>query len=101
MDQKTLEEEILSICCIFPEFKTRVPIKEFVFYAPHHVLRFNTPTNTYREMERSQAEETITRYLREFANNQDFHAFIEEMGKMELKNRKVFYRAIEHITKSS
>lgn len=45
----------------------------------------------------SQAEETIERYLREFANNQDFHTFIAEMEKMEVKNRKIFFLAIEHM----
>lgn len=97
MDQKTLEEEILSLCCIFPEFKKRVPIKAFVFYSPSRLRKFNVPTNKYRDMTLSQAEETIERYLREFANNQDFHAFIAEMEKMEVKNRKIFFLAIEHM----
>ena len=97
MEQKTLEEEILSLCCIFPDLKKQVPINRFVFYLPCHLGKFNVPTNKYRDMTLSQAEETIERYLREFANNQDFHTFIAEMEKMEVKNRKIFFLAIEHM----
>lgn len=99
MDQKHLEEEILLLCKVFPHLLPFVPTEDFVYYTNGKGII--TKQNNYLLVHQTQAQEILDGYLREFDNNQDFNIFVIKMEKMMLQNRKVFYRAIEHITKSS
>lgn len=97
MDQYLLERELLALCGAFPDIKESIPFRDFVFFSPDQIKKYVYVPDRYIWATKDQLEEILTGYLREFANNQDFHAFIEAMGKMELKNRKLFFLAIEHM----